>query len=144
MTVSCVSRSSCKLLRPQRYQVLTQELSYQIWMFQHSMGHTHVVYLLEAIQSYCTREITPLRCSKVGLLATSSQGCGTARHAIEGLYRSGEHYSEAVDCLTARYDRPRLIHQAHVRKTLEAPCLRDGSGRELRRFHDTMQQHSWR
>ena len=40
-----------------------------------------------------------------------------------------------------RFDRPRLIHQAHVRKIMEAPSLRDGSWKDLRRFHDTMQQH---
>ena len=66
---------------------------------------------------------------------------GTARSAIEGLSRSGEHYKEAVECLRSRFDRPRLIHQAHVRKIIEAPSLRDGSGKDLRRFHDTMQQH---
>ena len=66
---------------------------------------------------------------------------GVARSAIEGLSRSGEHYKEAVECLCSRFDRPRLIHQAHVRKIIEAPSLRDGSGKDLRRFHDTMQQH---
>ena len=66
---------------------------------------------------------------------------GTARSTIEGLSRSGEHYKEAVECLRSRFDRPRLIHQAHVRKIIEAPSLRDGSGKDLRRFHDTMQQH---
>ena len=66
---------------------------------------------------------------------------GAARSAIEGLSRSGEHYKEAVECLRSRFDRPRLIHQAHVRKIIKAPSLRDGSGKDLRRFHDTMQQH---
>ena len=66
---------------------------------------------------------------------------GSARRTIEGLSRSGEHYQEAVECLAARYDRPRLIHQTHVRKIIETPSLKDGSGKELRRFHDTMQQH---
>ena len=66
---------------------------------------------------------------------------GSAKHVIEGLSRSGEHYAEAVKCLTSRYDRPRLIHQAHVKMVLEAPTLKEGTGRELRRFHDTIQQH---
>lgn len=66
---------------------------------------------------------------------------GTAKSAIEGLSRSGEHYMEAVDYLQDRFDRPRLIHQTHVREIMEAPRLKDGSGRELRRFHDVMQQH---
>ena len=66
---------------------------------------------------------------------------GTAKSVIEGLSRSGEHYEEAISCLKLRYDRPRLIHQAHVRKILEIPSLKDGSGRELRRLHDTAVQH---
>ena len=66
---------------------------------------------------------------------------GSAKHVIEGLSRSGEHYAEAVKCLTSRYNRPRLIHQTHVKMVLETPPLKEGSGRELRRFHDTVQQH---
>ena len=46
-----------------------------------------------------------------------------------------------MECLRARYDRPRLIHQTHVRSILEAPALKDGSGKELRRLHDVTQQH---
>ena len=66
---------------------------------------------------------------------------GSAKRAIEGLSRSGEHYAEAIECLKARYDRPRLIHQTHVRMIVEAQPLKDGSGKELRRLHDTVQQH---
>lgn len=66
---------------------------------------------------------------------------GSAKRAIEGLSRSGEHYIEAIECLKARYDRPRLIHQTHVRMILEAPPLKDGSGKELRRLYDAVQQH---
>ena len=40
---------------------------------------------------------------------------GSARCTIEGLSRSGEHYEEDVECLAARYDRPRLIHQTHAK-----------------------------
>ena len=65
----------------------------------------------------------------------------SARSVIEGLSRSGEHYDEAITCLKSRYNRPRLIHQAHVRKILETPNLKDGSGKELRRLNDTAQQH---
>ena len=65
----------------------------------------------------------------------------SARSVIEGLSRSGEHYDEAITCLKSRYNRPRLIHQAHVRKMLETPNLKDGSGKELCRLHDTAQQH---
>ena len=66
---------------------------------------------------------------------------GSARSVIEGLSRSGDNYTEAVECLQARYDRPRLIHQTHVRMILETPTLKDGSGKELRRLHDIAQQH---
>ena len=33
-----------------------------------------------------------------------------AKSTIEGLSRSGDNYEEAIQCLKARYDRPRLIH----------------------------------
>ena len=64
---------------------------------------------------------------------------GTAKSAIEGLSRSGEHYAEAIECLKSRYSRPRLIHQTHVRKICEVPPLKEGTGKELRRFHDILQ-----
>ena len=35
----------------------------------------------------------------------------------------------------------RLIHQAHVRMISETPALKDGTSKELRRLHDTAQQH---
>ena len=66
---------------------------------------------------------------------------GSAKNVIEGLSRTGEHYNEAIECLQTRFDRPRLIHQAHVRKVLDIPNLKDGSGKELRRLHDVAQQH---
>ena len=63
---------------------------------------------------------------------------GSAKRTIEGLSRSGEHYAEAIESLQLRYDRPRLIHQTHVKMILEATPLKDGNGRELRRLHDTV------
>ena len=66
---------------------------------------------------------------------------GSAKSVIEGLSRSGEHYAEAVGCLKSRYNRPRLIHQTHVRKICEVPPLKEGTGKELRRLHDVFQQH---
>ena len=66
---------------------------------------------------------------------------GSARGVIEGLSQSGEHYDEAIASLKDWYNRPRLIHQAHVRMILEAPNVKDGTGRELRRLHDIVQQH---
>ena len=66
---------------------------------------------------------------------------GSAKAVIEGLSQSDDQYLEAIALLKARYDRPRLIHQTHVQKICEAPSLKDGSGKELRRLHDTVQQH---
>ena len=61
---------------------------------------------------------------------------GTAKNVIAGLSHFGDHYSEAIECLTTRYDRPRLIHQAHVRKISEISHLKDGSEKELRYLHE--------
>ena len=66
---------------------------------------------------------------------------GSARNAIEGLSRSGDNYLEAVETLKTRYNRPRLTHRAHVRMIMDAAPLKDGGGKELRRLHDTIQQH---
>ena len=66
---------------------------------------------------------------------------GHAKSVIEGLSQSGDQYVEAIASLKARYDRPRLIHQAQVRKIYEAPSLKDGSGKEIRHLHDSVQQH---
>ena len=65
----------------------------------------------------------------------------TAKSTIEGLTKSGEHYEEAVKCLQTRYNRPRMVHQTHVRRIVEAPSLKDGTGKELRTLHDTVVQH---
>ena len=66
---------------------------------------------------------------------------GRVKTVVEGLSGSGENYKEAVDTLRKRYDRPRLIHQAHVRAIVDAPSLKDSNGRELRRLHDAVSQH---
>ena len=66
---------------------------------------------------------------------------GSAKSAIEGLSRSGDNYDEAIACLKSRYNRPRLIHRAHVQRIMDAQPLKDGSGKELRRLHETLQQH---
>ena len=66
---------------------------------------------------------------------------GSAKQLVEGLSASGDQYEEAIDCLRKRFDRPRLLHQTHVRAILEAPSLREGKGKELRRLHDTVNQH---
>ncbi len=66
---------------------------------------------------------------------------GSANVVIDGLSQSGENYKVAVECLQSRCDRPRFIHQAHVKVILDAPSLKEGTGRELRKLHDLAQQH---
>lgn len=66
---------------------------------------------------------------------------GSAKGVIEGLSCSGKYYAEAIESLKKRYDRPRLVHQTHVQMILEAAPLKEGSGRELCRLHDCVQQH---
>ena len=56
---------------------------------------------------------------------------GTVKNATEGLSRSSEHYTVAVECLKSRYSHPCLIHQTHVRKICEVPPLKEGTGKEL-------------
>ena len=66
---------------------------------------------------------------------------GSAKNAIKGLTHTADSYAEAISCLKARYDRPRLIYRTHVRKIMDGPSLREGSGKELRRLYDTILQH---
>ena len=66
---------------------------------------------------------------------------GPVRHVIEGLSGSGNDYAEAVECLQKRYDKPRLLDQAHVRAIIEAPGPKEGNGKELLRLHDVCSQH---
>ena len=66
---------------------------------------------------------------------------GTAKGIIEGLSKSGDQYDEAIKCLKDRFNCSKLIHEAHVRKTLELPTLKEGNCKELRTLHDTAQQH---
>ena len=66
---------------------------------------------------------------------------GSAKGVIEGLSQSGDNYAEAVDCLKSRYNRPHLIYRTHMQMIIDAPSLKEGSGKELRRLHDTIQKH---
>ena len=66
---------------------------------------------------------------------------GSAKSVIEGLTSSGDNYHEAVKCLKARFDRPRLIHRSHVQIIVDTPAVKEGNGKELRRLHDRVQQH---
>ena len=86
------------------------------------------------------RRITLSDVEKLAYLRNSLMD-GSAKGIIDGLSTSGEFYDEAIETLKARYNLPRLIHQSHVRTILEAPSLKEGTGREIRRLHDTIQQH---
>ena len=46
---------------------------------------------------------------------------GPARHVIEGLSGLGSEYEEAIKCLQKRYDKPCLLHLAHVKAIVEVP-----------------------
>ena len=65
----------------------------------------------------------------------------TAKCLITGLMKSSDHYDEAIKCLQERYDHPHQIHQTHVRRIVEAPALKDGTGKEIRALHDLVVQH---
>ena len=62
---------------------------------------------------------------------------GAAKGIIEGLSKSDEQYDEAVKCLIDRFNRPKLIHEAHVQRILGIPTMKEGNGKELRALHDT-------
>ena len=64
-----------------------------------------------------------------------------AKDAIEGIDAVAEAYPEAVAALKSRFDRPQVIHRAHVRAILNIKPLKDGSSTELRKLHDTLQHH---
>ena len=64
-----------------------------------------------------------------------------AKDAIEGIDAVGEAYPEAIAALKARFDRPQVIHRAHVRALLNVKPSKDGSSAELRQLHDTFQHH---
>ena len=66
---------------------------------------------------------------------------GSAKPVIEGLSCTGENYKEAIECLKSCFNRPQLLLRGHICKIVQAPSLKDGSGKELRRLHDTVQQH---
>ena len=48
---------------------------------------------------------------------------GPAKKVIERLAHSAGTYLEAVKCLQERKDRPRFIHQKHVKTIVEIPTI---------------------
>ena len=66
---------------------------------------------------------------------------GSTIQAIEELPQWADQDEEAIGYLKRCYERPRLIHRAHVRTILEAPSVKEGNGKDLRRLHDVASQH---
>lgn len=64
-----------------------------------------------------------------------------AKDAVEGIDAVSEAYPEAAAALKNRFDRPKVIHHAHVRAILNTKPMKDGSSGELRKLHDTFQRH---
>ena len=61
--------------------------------------------------------------------------------SFKGWHKTADTYDDAIECMQNRYDRPRLIHQAHVRAIIDVPCLKEGNGKEIRCLHDILLQH---
>ena len=66
---------------------------------------------------------------------------GSAKQVIQGVSQTAGNYAETIKCLQECYDRPRLIHLAHVHAIFEAPPVKDGSTKELRRLYDMLNHH---
>ena len=58
-----------------------------------------------------------------------------------GLAQTVDNYVGVVECLKECYDRPLLIHQAHVRSILESTSLKEGKSKELCHLHDVVNQN---
>ena len=65
----------------------------------------------------------------------------TAKSLIAGLMKSSEHFDEAIKCLQEGYNCPHQIHQKHICRIVEAPPLKDGTGKEIRALHNLVVQH---
>ena len=61
-----------------------------------------------------------------------------AKGTVEGLSCSGGQYTtETIRCLKACHNRPKLIHQAYIKRIVDISSLKDGSGKELRQLHES-------
>ena len=62
---------------------------------------------------------------------------GPAAEVIDGLSHTGDQYTEAIDCLTKKYHRPRgsswILHKNPDR-------MKDSGEKEIRRLHNAMIQ----
>ena len=85
--------------------------------------------------------VESIRSREACLSATSPERWSGKKYTIEGLSCSGDNYDEAVCYLKAKYDRPRQVHQVHVKNILDAPPIKEGTGKDIRKLHDTVLQH---
>ena len=83
--------------------------------------------------AFLERKLSGVSQKLKGMLTPSTTTAPTS--SIEGLSHSGDNYEEAVKCLKAR---SRLIQRTHVQSIVDAPPLKDGSGKELRKLHDIL------
>ena len=65
-----------------------------------------------------------------------------ARNIVIGLTQTAESYGEEIKCLQERYDRPCVVHQAHVWKIQEANPMKSDNGQELCCLYDLVSQHT--
>ena len=56
---------------------------------------------------------------------------GSGKSIIEGLPGSGDQYPEAIASQQTQFDRPRLLHQTHMKRMIVSK-IREGSGKEIR------------
>ena len=65
----------------------------------------------------------------------------TTKSLIADLTKLSNHCDETVKCLQERYDHPRQIHQTHMHRIVEAPPLKEGTGKEIHALYDLVTQH---
>ena len=66
---------------------------------------------------------------------------GPAEYVNQRLAQMADTYNDAIECLLNRYDRPCLIHKAHVQAIIDVPSLKEGNGKEIRCLYDVLLQH---
>ena len=136
-----VNTTLCSCSRAYTWCCTLRQSSSQSWMYPHLMA----ISLNGSVfwEQFCisVHDRSSLPDSEKLIYLQHALKDGSAKHVIKGLPLSGIHYTEAVKCLTSRYNRLRLIHQTHVKTILEVPSLKEGTRKELHRLRDTVQQH---
>ena len=107
--------------------LLEKEYVYRIQHSHIQWMHTTVAIVLKTIWVVRTQKGRFSDVVKLAYLRDVLKD-GLAYNAIDGLVQTTENYNEAVSCLQHRYDRPCLIHQAHIHAILNIPSLIDSGG----------------